>query len=201
VTVAAPRRLALAALAAWAVGCTILAPAPDPSRFFVLAAARGAASGASELALGVGPVHLAGYLAVPEIQVRASATEVRRGSVDRWAEPLEEGIARVLAQDLSSILGTREVVLFPWYAEQRPTCQVQVSVRRFELEPDGSGLLEARYEVTNLAGRAGHVVRDVELRRPAAGSDTAASVVALSEALAALAEQIAADVRRVAAGG
>jgi uncharacterized lipoprotein YmbA len=201
VTVAAPRRLALAALASFAAGCTILAPAPDPSRFFVLAAAGGAASGASELALGVGPVHLAAYLAVPEIQVRASATEVRRGSVDRWAEPLEEGIARVLAQDLSAILGTREVVLFPWYAEQRPAYQVQVSVRRFELEPDGSGLLEARYEVTDLGGRTGHVVRDVELRRPAAGSDTAASVAALSEALVALAEQIAADVRRVSAGG
>jgi uncharacterized lipoprotein YmbA len=145
-------------------------------------------------------VHLAAYLAVPEIQVRASATEVRRGTVDRWAEPLEDGIARVLAQDLSAILGTREVVLFPWYAEQRPDCQVQVSVRRFELEPDGSGLLEARYEVTDLGGRAGHLVRDLEVRRPAAGSDTAASVAALSEALGALAEQIAADVRRISAG-
>jgi uncharacterized lipoprotein YmbA len=201
VTAAAPRCLALAALAALAAGCTILAPAQDPSRFFVLAAAGGAASGQSDLALGVGPVHLASYLAVPEIQVRASATEVRRGGVDRWAEPLEEGIARVLAQDLSAILGTREVVLFPWYAEQRPACQVQLSVRRFELEPDGSGLLEARYEVTDLVGRTPHVVRDVELRRPAAGSDTAASVAALSEALAALAEQIAADVRRVVSAG
>jgi uncharacterized lipoprotein YmbA len=198
VTVAAPRRIALAALAALAAGCTILAPAPDPSRFFVLAALAGPSSGASQLALGVGPVRLAAYLAVPEIQVRASATEVRRGSVDRWAEPLEEGIARVLAQDLSARLGTRDVVLFPWYADQRPACQVQVSVRRFELEPDGSGLLEARYEVDDLAGSRGRLVRDVELRRPAAGPDTAASVAALSEALAALSEQIATDVQQLA---
>lgn len=196
--IAVPRRLALAALAACAAGCTLLAPAPDPSRFYVLAAAGGAASGSSELALGVGPVRLAGYLAVPEIQVRASATEVRRGGVDRWAEPLEEGIVRVLAQDLSALLGTREVVLFPWYAEQRPACQVQLFVRRFELEPDGSGLLEVRYEVTDLAGSRGHRVRDVELRRPAAGADTAASVAALSEALSGLAEQIAADVKSLA---
>ena len=74
-------------------------------------------------------------------------------------------------------------------------------MRRFELEPDGSGLVEARYEVSDLAGRRGRLVRDVELRRPAAGSDTAASVAALSEALGELAEQIAADVRALTGGG
>jgi uncharacterized protein len=201
VIAAAPRRLALAAFAAFCAACTLLGPEPDPSRFYVLVALGGPPSGASDLALGVGPVRLAGYLEVSEIQVRASATEVRRGSTDRWAEPLDEGIARVLGQDLSVRLGTREVVLFPWHAGQRPACQVELSVRRFELEPDGSGVLEARYEVTDLAGSRGHVVRDVELRRPAAGSGTGASVAALSEALAELAEQIAADVRTLTGGG
>ncbi len=191
------KRIALVAgLALW--GCTVLAPAPDPSRFYVLAPTGAPGAGGGPLALGIGPVRLPGYLAVPEIQVRASATEVRRSEIDRWAEPLDEGIARVLAQDLSAALGTNEVVLFPWFPEQRPAVQVALSVRRFELEPDGSGLLEALYEVTDLAsGR--RRLREVALRRPAQGPDTAASVAALSQALADLAGEIAGEVRGLAA--
>ena len=64
-----------------------------------------------------------------------------------------------------------------------------------ELLPDGSGVLEARYEVTALAPRGGHVIRDVELRQASTGSDVAASVAALSESLAELARRIAADIR------
>jgi uncharacterized lipoprotein YmbA len=189
---------ALAAALGLAFGCALLAPAPDPSRFFVLAATSQPAAEGSGLSLGVGPVQLAAYLAVPEVQVRSSATELRRSGVDRWAEPLEEGIARVLAQDLSAALGTREIQLFPWYADARPDLQVAVSVRRFELEPDGSALLEARYELVDLAGKRAHQVRDAQLRRPAAAADTAASVAALSEALGALADQIAQELRAFA---
>lgn len=185
----------LPAAALLAAGCTLLAPAADPSRFFVLTALSTSSAEGSALALGVGPVRVATYLAVSEIQVRTSPTELSRSAVDRWAEPLEEGITRVLAQNLSAELGTRDVVLFPWYAEQSPSHQVQLSVRRFELEPDGSGVLEARYEVTALAPRGGHVIRDVELRQASTGTDVAASVAALSESLAELARRIAADIR------
>jgi hypothetical protein len=193
------RRIALALAAGLGLaGCTLLSPAPDPSRFFLLSASVAEAPGEAALALGIGPVRLPSYLAVSEVQVRASATEVRRSAIDRWAEPLEEGIARVLAQDLGVALGTREVVLFPWFPEQRPDVQVALSVRRFELEPDGSGLLEALYEVTDLAsGR--RVLREASLRRPASGADTAASVAALSQALADLAVEIAAEVRGLGA--
>jgi len=192
------RLQAAAGAALLAAGCTLLSPAADPSRFYVLSARSSSAADGADLALGVGPVQLAAYLAVSEIQVRASASELSRLPVDRWAEPLEEGITRVLAQNLSAELGTRDVVLFPWYADQTPSHQVQLSVRRFELEPDGSGALEVRYEVTGLDARGGHLVRDVELRQPAAGSDVAASVTALSEALAELARRIAADIRHLA---
>jgi hypothetical protein len=192
------KRIALVA-AVLLGGCTLLAPAPDPSRFFVLAALTAPVGETSPVTLGVGPVRLPGYLSVPEIQVRASVTEVRRSEIDRWAEPLEEGIARVLAQNLSAALGTQEVVLFPWFPEDQPAIQVAFSVRRFELEPDGSGLLEGLYEVTELASRRSRV-REVSYRRPASAPDTAASIAALSEALAELAGAIAGDVREVAGG-
>jgi uncharacterized lipoprotein YmbA len=188
-----PLRIPAAALAAiLAAGCSLLAPASDPSRFFVLTALVPPAPDGPPLTLGVGPITLAAYLGVPEIQTRVNATEMRRSPIDRWGEPLADGLQRVLAQDLSAELGTRDVVLFPWYAEEQPGVQVAASIRRFELEPDGSAVLEARYEVTRPGG--GGVLRDVAIRKAPSGSGMAASVTALSEALADLAREIARDV-------
>ena len=183
-------RFAGAALALGLSGCSFLQPAIDPSRFFVLNAVAPASETGSQLALGVGPLHLPAYLAVTEIQVRTSATELVRSPVDRWAEPLSEGILRVLAQDLSAVLGTRDVVLFPWYAEQQPELQVSVSIRRFEIDPEGAALLEARYEITRLAAGGPGTLRDFAVRRAPSGAGTAASVAALSAALADLAAEI-----------
>lgn len=194
-------RAALAACvlsALLAAGCTLLQPTPDPSRFFVLSPLASAGAAVEGLSLGVGPVSLPGYLEVAEVQVREGASELRRSPIDRWAEPLGDAITRVLAQNLSTELGTREVVLFPWYAHQAPTYQVKVWVRRFELDPDGSAVLEARYEVGASDAMGDGVIRDVALRRAAADGDVAASVTALSETLAELARQIATDVRSFA---
>jgi uncharacterized protein len=188
-------RSAAAALALALAGCSFLQPTVDPSRFFVLNAVAPPAGSGSQLALGVGPLNLPSYLAVTELQVRASATELVRSPVDRWAEPLQDGILRVLAQDLSAVLGTRDVVLFPWYAEQQHDVQVAVSIRRFEIDPEGAALLEARYEVTRLPGGGPGALRDFAVRKAPAGSGTAASVAALSEALAALAADVAQQVR------
>ena len=188
-------RSAAATLALALAGCSLLQPAIDPSRFFVLNAVAQEGETGSQLALGVGPLHLPSYLAVTEIQVRTSATELVRSPVDRWAEPLSDGILRVLAQDLSAVLGTRDVVLFPWYAEQQPELQVSVSIRRFEIDPEGGALLEARYEVTRLAGGGPGRLRDFAVRKAPSGPGTAASVAALSDALADLATDIGAHAR------
>jgi uncharacterized protein len=190
------RAAALAALGGAALACgSLLAPAPDVSRYYVLAPRATPAPEASSLALGVGPVEVAGYLQAPEVQVRLNESEVRRSPVERWAEPLDVGVTRVLAQDLSAALGTPDVVLFPWYAEDRPDVQVAVSVRRFEIDPDGSGVLEARYRIVDLAGDRPPALGDATFRRPAEGGGRAASVAALSQTLADLAEAIAGEVR------
>ena len=198
--IAAILRPLAAAAALLAAGCSLLAPAADPSRFFVLVPLGAAGASGSDLPLGVGPVRIAGYLAVSEIQVRENPTELRRSAIDRWAEPLDESIPRVLAQNLSAELGTRDVLLFPWYAGDSPRFQVELSVRRFELEPDGSGSLDARYEVTDLASGGRRVIRDVELRQAPASAGVAASVAALSETLAELGRRVAADVRALGGG-
>jgi uncharacterized protein len=176
-------------------GCSFLSPAADPSRFFVLNAVATGGGGPSSLTVGVGPIAIAAYLTAPEIQTRAAASEILRSPIDRWGEPLEDGLVRVLAQDLSVELGTADVVLFPWYAEAQPEVQVAATIRRFELEAGGVAVLEARYRVSRVADGGRAVSRDVAIRKEPQGSSTGASVAALSEALADLARELAREVR------
>jgi hypothetical protein len=193
-------RASLALAAAAGAACTLLPPQPDPTRFFVLEAQASPAASASELSLGVGPVTLAAYANRPELVTRAGPTEVVPSPIDRWGEPVDQAIVRVLARDLALELGTLDVILHPWYGEQRPAVQVRVDVHRFERDADGAAVLAARYEVAELRAGGRRIVRDLELRRPAASLDPAAAVAALSGALADLASEIAAGVRSLAGG-
>lgn len=77
------------------------------SRYYLLSAvppssATAPIGGAKPVALS--SVHLPGVLDRPELVVRTGAETVDILEFDRWAEPLDQMVQRVLAQDLSSRL-------------------------------------------------------------------------------------------------
>ena len=81
--------------------CTILAPQPDASRFYLLtpSAATGAPpAGSRGLVIGLGPTKLPDYLLRSEIATRVSPNRVAYADDHRWAEPLERNFNRVLAE-------------------------------------------------------------------------------------------------------
>jgi uncharacterized lipoprotein YmbA len=187
-----------AALAAAVLaGCTLLEPRPDPSRYFVLHPVVPAGTPAG-VSVGLGPVSLPGYLRRPELLTRASAAEVSPADVERWGEPLDEALPRVLGRDLALALGTLDVRAYPWFREAQPDVQITVDVERFEREGD-EAVVAARFEVRDLRAGGRAVARAAEHRAPAASADAAATVDALSAALGALAGELAAAVRELAA--
>jgi uncharacterized lipoprotein YmbA len=178
---------------------SVLAPQPDPSRFFTLSAATGASSEGSAqsvaapagLTYGVGPVRIPDYLDRNEICTRLSASELGYSPTDRWAEPLRTSIPTVLARDLARQLGQGHVVIYPWIGE-RVDYQIEVDVLRFEPSAaDGKSYLAARWVVRAADGRA-IVARDSSYAQDAASKSTAASVEALSATLDELGRDIAA---------
>lgn len=74
------------------------------SRYYLLSAAPPAAPATGAKAVAVAAVHLPGVLDRPELVVRTGAETVEILEFDRWAEPLDQMVPRVLAQDLSSRL-------------------------------------------------------------------------------------------------
>ncbi len=178
-------------------GCSIIpAPQPDPSRFYVLSAvAPGEAqvvapSDTSRLTVGLGPVNLPEYLRRREVVTRVAANRVELSATSYWAEPLDENFERVLGEDLATLLGTRQIVPYPWYSTTPIDYQVQVDVQRFERDSSGAAELAAVAVVRDANGKV-LVSRQLNLTQAASSASADASAAALSADLANLGREIA----------
>src|SRR4029450_7470319 len=89
------------------------------------------------MGLGVGPVIIPRYLDRVQIVTRGANDDVEISMYHRWAEPLESGIAQVLAGDLAQQVGSERIAVVPWRgaAARMLDYQVVVVVMRFEGSP------------------------------------------------------------------
>jgi uncharacterized lipoprotein YmbA len=190
--------LALTVLA----GCPSFSPQPDRSRFFTLTAQvepdpSTKIAGLEQLSLGVGPVRIPGYLDREELVTRVAQNRFEVAQNDRWIEPVEENLSRVLAQNLYTLLGIERVVRHPWPNGRRITHQVEVEIIRFEPTSEREAQLTARWTVVDVATKQPLANRTSFLKRPIQQESREAAVDAMSGTLADLSREIADAVRAV----
>ncbi len=75
---------------------------------------RSTVAGAGTVTIGVGPVIVPGYLDRIQIVTRTDTDQVEFSTFRRWAEPLEDGIAQTLAEEIADRVPTERIVAFPW---------------------------------------------------------------------------------------
>jgi len=129
-------------LAALAAGC-----ASSPARFYTLSATAAPSTASSKLSVAVGPVSVPAAVDRPEIVVSASANQVTLDDFNRWASPLQDNLARVVAENLVALLGTPRVTLFPQTLNTDPDYRVQIEIRNFVSAPGKSASLDAVWTV------------------------------------------------------
>ncbi len=169
----------IALVAAAASGCGTTAP----SRFYTLdatAVSDGAAP--ASYPIMVGPVSVPAAVDRPQFVVQAAPN---RGEVDefnRWAAPLNDAVAQVVAGDLVKLLGTPNVAAGP-LANFDPAYRVSIDVQRFESVPGQAALLEAEWTVRRTASAQTRSGRTVA-REAVQGESFDALAAAHSRALA-----------------
>jgi uncharacterized lipoprotein YmbA len=104
---------------------------------------------------------------------------------------LEENFIRVLSQNLVLLLRGARVIRYPWQSSQRPTCQVEIEVLRFEPSTRQEVELLARWAVIDLSDKAPLVVKESRIARQTGKESIEASVAALSETVGDLSREIA----------
>ncbi|MGO9532219.1 MAG: membrane integrity-associated transporter subunit PqiC [Syntrophobacteraceae bacterium] len=101
----------------------------------------------SDLTIGVGPIKIPEYLDRPQMATRSTPNSLEFAEFDKWAEPLDKNLASVLAENLSILLSTDRVVVFPWVGSRHVLYQVTVDVAQMEYTPDGKAVLVAGWSV------------------------------------------------------
>ena len=99
------RVVAPVALLLFMVGCSVLEPKPDTSRYFLLRpAAAPTGSALPDLVLGLGPVTVPDYMDRNEMLDVVGPYELRYSAQNRWVEPLGTQVRRTLADNLRTEL-------------------------------------------------------------------------------------------------
>ncbi|HWA43889.1 MAG TPA: PqiC family protein [Hypericibacter adhaerens] len=171
-----------------------------PVRFYVLtplAEITGVGNAAGR-GIGVGPVVIPQYLDRPEIVTRSSDNRLDLAEFDQWGGRIGDNITRVLADNLSGLLDTDRISIYPWTDASSLADQVTVDITQFERDQSGAVTLIAFWSITDL--QSGKVLRNgrSSIEKPVAAGGTGgydSIAAAMSEALASLSQEIAAAIK------
>ena len=107
-----------------------------------------AAAEGEGVGLAIGPVRVREYLNRPPIVTRTKENKIIVHDFHSWGEPLDKNLTAVIAENLTNLLATHRIVIFPW--RRRPPdldYQVVVDVIRFDGDLGGEASLLAHYGI------------------------------------------------------
>lgn len=184
-----------------AIGC---ASTPE-SEFYMLSpvslAAGNSPAESAALSIGVGPVQIPDYLDRPQLVTQTSSNRLQVDEFHRWGGSLNSNLLRAVAQNLSALTGSDNVVIYPWEDPVDPKYLVQLSVLGFDGSLGGDVVLDVQWLVSSRDRRKTLASGRSQITEVARGADYDAFVAAQSRALGALSEEIGGEILRLSRGG
>jgi uncharacterized lipoprotein YmbA len=113
-----------------------------PSRFYVLTPLQEAESeriqpdSESDISVGIDTLKLPDHLLRPQIATHSSANRMEYAEYDRWAESLDENFSRVLAENLSRLIPSENIYVFPWKSATVIQYYLTLEIMQFSQQKD-----------------------------------------------------------------
>ena len=150
-------------------------------------------SPSSMLSVRLGPLYIARYLQQPNIVTRQDDYQVEVAEFDRWVEPLEQSIGRILTTNLSDTLSSNWVHEFGVGndAIERFDYQVLVTITRFDADANDTATLTAQWNLVTPQPSVTVLAKRTVLTQPVASSSYSSQAAALSDLISELAKEIA----------
>jgi uncharacterized lipoprotein YmbA len=169
--------------------------ASPKERYYTLTPDSGApVTGTSSLSVAVGPVSVPAAVDQPQIVAQVGANQVAMYEYQRWASPLKGEIARVIAANVASELGTSRVWSYAQTTLGTADYQVLVDIQRFESVLGEAVTIDALWTIRPAEGGTAKTGRS-SVRQATAGNGFDALAAAHSRALARVSQDIAAAIR------
>jgi len=154
-----------------------------------------------KLSIGVGPVEIPEMLDRPQIVTRSGPNKLNVDEFHRWAGRLDENLAGVLAENISLLLATDQVAVYPWQTDFKPRYRVALKIRYFEGQWGKDVILEAIWSVSSQQSQQTHIKRKSVINESLAPEpDYAALVAAHSQAIAQLSREIVKEIQNLQSG-
>lgn len=172
--------------------CSLTKPVSDPaSRHLLDPAIPWRAATAAKPALAVARPSLPNYLDRQQLVARDTGGSILVLDQHLWSEPLDSGISRVLAANLSRLTGSSAILPVGNYITLDYSALVEVRVEQFDPAPSGALVLECAWKVQPVSG-ADTPFRSyrAEVPIPATTPVIAGRIAAMNEVLANLAREI-----------
>jgi uncharacterized lipoprotein YmbA len=179
------------------LGCLGASPTP---RFYALQPIAMESAVSRDLAIAVGPLHLPRYLQNPRIVTRLGQSQIEYEELHRWAGDLESEMLRVIAENLSRLVGSDRVVGYPLDGPFSMTYRVRLDVERFDGRRGEAVEMRVRWVVVEAAGGEVLAVQLSNLRLPLGSESVPDLVEAHSKILEDLSRQIADRIAELQAG-
>ena len=170
------------------------------SNFYTLNAAAKPVTTGAAYSVAVGPVSVPAAVDRPQIVVRLAPNQVAIDEFHRWASPLPDAIARVVAENLAAMLGTPHVTVFTRPTAAGAQYRVLIDVLRFESAPGEAASLDAVWTVRSTKDgttRSGRTTAS----EPVPDREYAALAAAHSRALGRLSADISGAIQALAQAG
>ena len=171
------------------------------SRFYTLSAMDVSSSSlpqaesGMDVAIGVGPIKIADYLDRSEVVTRDKQNGIQISEFDRWAGQLKDSFMGVLSENLSLLLSTDQVVLYPWRSSIPIDYKIEVEVIQFDGEPSAGATLVARWIILEGGSKKVLLMRRSKITESVSASDYSAVVAAQSRLLVSLSREISSQIK------
>jgi len=134
------------------------------------------------LSVEVASLHLPQYLERPKIVTRSTGNRLDFAEFHQWGGNLRKNMMRVLAKNLSQLLGTADVYISPYHPHTPADFRVQLEVMKFERDPDRKVRLSTQWILSRGRDQKPLATRFTDLESPAVpeDADTEETVSAMS---------------------
>ena len=131
--------------------------------------------------IALAPVRIPQYVDRPQMVTATDRNAYHVSEFNRWAERVDDGIARVLALNLSQLVPTDHVTLNASGRNPPDTLRVAVTILEFHVDQQGQARLTAQWTASR--GSDTLLTKQASYREPASTTDYRAMAAALNECL------------------
>ncbi|MEI7431857.1 MAG: ABC-type transport auxiliary lipoprotein family protein [Betaproteobacteria bacterium] len=147
---------------------------------------------AAPYTIGIGPVTIPDIIDRPQLITRLGSNQVAINEFERWAEPLQNEIPRLIAGQLRQLLGA-QVSTYPQTTTGKDLI-VTLEVQHFESAPGDAATIEVLWTLRTTKEGPAQQGRAL-IREPVGGAGYEALVAAHGRALTKISQEIAAAIR------